>query len=103
MNGNIFSEGGIGQEIKITHKIKTAEIAFNKVPKIKNEVIRLDASPKIPVFFGIEPDTKQPIYTKRVDSKGSFKEEITGVITEKHEIRVFTSQMTKICSIKPPE
>ena len=76
---------------------------IKKVSKLKNEIIRLEASPKISLFFGLNPETDQPVYTKKTDKKGSFKEEITGVLSDKHEIRVLTGQMSKICSIKPPE
>ena len=103
INGNIFTEGGKGQEIAIIHSSKKATISINKVPNLKEEILRLEASPKISLFFGLDPETNQPIYTKKTDKKGSFKEEITGVLSNKHEIRVFTGQMSKICSIKPPE
>lgn len=103
INSNIFLEGGTGQEIIIKHKKRTAELVIKKVPKLKNDIIRLDAAPKEKVFFGLNPETNQPIYTKGIDKKGNFSEEITGAISEKHEIRAFTGQMTKICSIKPPE
>jgi hypothetical protein len=103
VNSNIFTDGGTGQEITIKHKSRKAAIEFRKVERLKNELIRLDAAPKAKVFFGLNPENEQPIYTKKVDKKGSFEEEITGVISESHEIRVFTGQMTKICTIKPPE
>lgn len=103
INSNIFLKGGKNQEITITHMGKKAQIETKKVPELKEEVIRLDASPKIPLFFGLNPENNQPIYTKKVDKKGSFKEEITGSMSEKHEVRAFTGQMTKIVSIKPPE
>ncbi|NHJ85239.1 MAG: hypothetical protein FK734_07240 [Asgard group archaeon] len=103
INSTIFSEGAKGQEIIITHNGKKANIEIKKVPKLKEEIIRLEASPKISLFFGLNPETSQPIYTKKTDKKGSFNEEITGPLEEKHEIRVFTGQMSKICSIKPPE
>lgn len=103
VNGNIFIEGGKGQQIKILHKTKKAVIELKGVPKVKNEIIRLEASPKISLFFGMEPETNHPIYTKKTDKKGNFKEEITGVMSDKHEVRVLTGQMMKICSIKPPE
>jgi hypothetical protein len=103
INSNIFLDGGTGQEIIIKHMKRNAEIVFKKVPKLKNEIVRLDAAPKEKVFFGLNPETGHPIYTKETDKKGNFKEEITGAISEKHEIRVFTGQMTKICTIKPPE
>jgi len=103
INSNIFKEGGINQEIKIAHKGKKGAITINKVAKLKEEIIRLDASPKISLFFGVHPETQQPVYTKKVDKKGNFQEDITGPISEKHEIRVLTGQMVKIASIKPPE
>ena len=103
INGNIFTESDKGQEISISHQTKKAVITFKKVRKLKNEIIRLEASPKISLFFGLNPETEQPVYTKKTDKKGSFKEEITGVLSDKHEIRVLTGQMSKICSIKPPE
>ncbi|MHA1504847.1 MAG: hypothetical protein ACTSPT_06620 [Candidatus Heimdallarchaeota archaeon] len=103
INGNIFTQGDKGQEIIITHKSKKAQIEFKKVPSLKNEILRLDASPKISLFFGLNEETNQPIYTRKSDKKGSFKGEITGVLTDKHEVRVLTGQMTKIASIKPPE
>ena len=103
LNGNIFIEGGKGQEIKITHKIRKAIIELKGISKVKNEIIRLEASPKIPLFFGMDPESNQPVYTKKTDKKGNFKEEITGVMSDKHEVRVYTGQMMKICSIKPPE
>ncbi len=103
LNGNIFTESDKGQEITITHQTKKALLTIKKVSKLKNEIIRLEASPKISLFFGLNPETNQPIYTKKTDKNGSFKEEITGVLSDKHEIRVFTGQMSKICSIKPPE
>jgi len=103
LNGNIFTESEKGQEISISHQTKKAVITTKKVTKLKNEIIRLEASPKISLFFGLSPETNQPVYTKKTDKKGSFKEDITGVLSEKHEIRVLTGQMSKICSIKPPE
>lgn len=103
LNGNVFTEGDKGQEIIITHKSKQAEIEFRKIAKLKDEIIRLDASPKISLFFGLDPETNQQIYTKKTDKKGSFKEAITGVMSDKHEVKVLTGQMNKICSIKPPE
>ncbi|MHA1124895.1 MAG: hypothetical protein ACTSO7_06765 [Candidatus Heimdallarchaeota archaeon] len=103
LNGNIFTQGDKGQEIIITHKSKKAHIELKKVPSLKNEILRLDASPKISLFFGLNEETNQPIYTQKSDKKGSFKGDITGVLTEKHEVRVLTGQMTKIASIKPPE
>ncbi len=103
LNSNIFLEGDKGQEIIISHKSKIANIVFKKVQKLKDELIRLEASPKIPVFFGMDPETNQNLYTKKTDKKGSFDNEINGAITEKHEIRILTGQMNKICSIKPPE
>ncbi|MGC9780163.1 MAG: hypothetical protein HZR80_13040 [Candidatus Heimdallarchaeota archaeon] len=103
LNGNIFIDGDKGQEIIITHKSKKAQIEFKKVAKLKLEIIRLDASPKISLFFGLNPETNQQIYTKKTDKKGSFKEEITGIMSDKHEVKVLTGQMSKICSIKPPE
>ncbi|MCK5045573.1 MAG: hypothetical protein KAS22_03270 [Candidatus Heimdallarchaeota archaeon] len=103
INGNIFSESDKGQEISISHQTKKAVVTIKKVSKLKNEIIRLEASPKISLFFGLNPETEQPVYTKKTDKKGSFKEEITGVLSDKHEIRVLTGQMSKICSIKPPE
>lgn len=103
INGNIFTQGDKGQEIIITHKLKKAEIQFKKVQSLKNEILRLDASPKISLFFGLNEETNQPVYTQKSDKKGSFKGEITGVLTEKHEVRVLTGQMTKIAAIKPPE
>jgi len=103
INGNIFTQGDKGQEIIITHKSKIAQIELKKVQSLKNEILRLDASPKISLFFGLDQETKQPIYTLKSDKKGSFKNEITGVLSEKHEVRVLTGQMTKIVSIKPPE
>ena len=95
-------------DIKVADRVNAiGSYAFadveNIVTKLKNEIIRLDASPKISLFFGMSPETNQPVYTKKTDKKGSFKEEITGVLSDKHEIRVFTGQMSKICSIKPPE
>lgn len=103
INGNIFSESDKGQEISISHQTKKAIVTIKKVSKLKNEIIRLEASPKISLFFGLNQETNQPVYTKKTDKKGSFKEEITGVLSDKHEIRVLTGQMSKICSIKPPE
>jgi hypothetical protein len=103
INGNIFSESDKGQEITISHQTKKAVVTIKKVTKLKNEIIRLEASPKISLFFGLNLETDQPVYTKKTDKKGSFKEEITGVLSDKHEIRVLTGQMSKICSIKPPE
>ena len=103
LNGNIFLDGGKGQEITITHSTKKASIVINKVPSLKEEILRLDASPKISLFFGLNPETNQPIYTKKTDKKGSFKEDITGAMSNKHEVRVLTGQMSKIVSIKPPE
>ncbi|MBN1330639.1 MAG: hypothetical protein JXA54_14290 [Candidatus Heimdallarchaeota archaeon] len=103
LNGNILLEGDKGQEIIISHKSKVAAIVIKKVQRLKDELIRLEASPKIPIFFGIDPDTNQNLYTKKTDKKGSFDNEITGAISEKHEIRILTGQMNKICSIKPPE
>ncbi|NHJ32899.1 MAG: hypothetical protein FK732_08555 [Asgard group archaeon] len=103
LNGNVFTESDKGQEITISHQTKKAVISIKKVAKLKNEIIRLEASPKISLFFGLNPETNQPVYTKKTDKKGSFKEDITGVLSDKHEVRVFTGQMSKICSIKPPE
>ncbi|MHA1630428.1 MAG: hypothetical protein ACTSXO_05565 [Candidatus Heimdallarchaeota archaeon] len=103
VNSNLFTEGPTNQEIKITHYGQKAAITLTKVPKLKEEFIRLDASPKISLFFGVNPETKQPIYTKKVDKKGNFQETITGPLSEKHEVRVLTGQMVKIVSIKPPE
>ena len=103
INSNIFTKGGKGQEIIIKHYSKKAGIEIKKVPSLKDEVLRLEASPKISLFFGLDSESQQPIYTKKTDKKGSFNNEITGVISEKHEIRVFTGQMMKIVSIKPPE
>ena len=103
LNGNILTESDKGQEISISHQTKKAVVRIKKVSKLKNEIIRLEASPKISLFFGLNPETEQPVYTKKTDKKGSFKEEITGVLSDKHEIRVLTGQMSKICSIKPPE
>lgn len=103
INGNIFSESDKGQEITISHQTKKAVVTIKKVSKLKNEIIRLKASPDISLFFGLNPETEQPIYTKKTDKKGSFKEEINGVLSDKHEIRVYTGQMSQICSIKPPE
>ncbi|HUT81152.1 MAG TPA: hypothetical protein VMZ29_08110 [Candidatus Bathyarchaeia archaeon] len=103
LNGNVFLEGDKGQEIIINHKSKVASITIKKVQKLKDELIRLEASPKIPIFFGIDSETNQNLYTKKTDKKGSFDEQITGVISDKHEIRILTGQMNKICSIKPPE
>lgn len=103
LNGNIFTEGGKGQEIIITHSTKKANIEIKKVPSLKDEILRLDASPKISLFFGLNPETNQPIYTKKVDKKGNFNDDITGTMSDKHEVRVLTGQMSKIVSIKPPE
>ncbi|MHA1212060.1 MAG: hypothetical protein ACTSSH_06330 [Candidatus Heimdallarchaeota archaeon] len=103
LNSNIFIDSDKGQEIIVSHKNKKAHIEIKKVSALKNELIRLEASPKISVFFGIDPETSKNIYTKKTDKKGSFKEEITGAMSEKHEIRILTGQMVKICSIKPPE
>ncbi|NHJ47130.1 MAG: hypothetical protein FK733_05010 [Asgard group archaeon] len=102
INSNIFIESGTGQEITIKHKTRKAEIETRKVAKIKNELIRLDTLPKIKIFFGLNPETQQPLYTKKVDKKGNFKEEITGAISDIHEIRVYAGQMVPICTIKPP-
>lgn len=103
INSNVFTEGGKGQEIIIVHSSKKATISINKVPSLKNELLRLEASPKIPLFFGLNPETKQPIYTQKADKKGSCKFDITGTMSDKHEVRVLTGQMSKIVSIKPPE
>ena len=103
INGNIFTEGGKGQEIAIIHSSKKATISINKVPNLKEEILRLEASPKISLFFGLDPETNQPIYTKKTDKKGSCKFDITGPLSEKHEVRVLTGQMSKIVAIKPPE
>ena len=103
INSNVFTQGDKGQEIIITHKSKKAQIEFKKVKSLKNEILRLDAFPKISLFFGLNEETEQPIYTQKSDKKGSFKGEITGVLSEKHEVRVLTGQMTKIASIRPPE
>ena len=103
VNGNILTEGGKGQEIAIVHSGKKATVSINKIPTLKEELLRLDASPKISLFFGLEKESNQPIYTKKTDKKGSCKFEITGPMSEKHEVRVLTGQMNKIVSIKPPE
>ncbi|MFW9921658.1 MAG: hypothetical protein ACFFDW_00015 [Candidatus Thorarchaeota archaeon] len=103
INSNVFLEGGKGQEIIITHNTKNARIEINKVPSLKEEIVRIEASPKISLFFGLNPENNQPIYTKKVDKKGIFNEEITGLLSNKHEVRVLTGQMMKIISIKPPE
>ncbi len=103
VNGNVFTEGGKGQEIVIVHSTKKATITISKVSNLKNELLRLEASPKISLFFGLHPETKQPIYTQKADKKGSCKYDITGTMSEKHEVRVLTGQMSKIVSIKPPE
>lgn len=103
INGNVFTEGGKGQEITIVHSSKKATITINKVTSLKNELLRLDASPKISLFFGLDPETKQPIYSKKADKKGSCKYDITGTMSDKHDVRVLTGQMSKIVSIKPPE
>ncbi|MCK5184257.1 MAG: hypothetical protein KAQ95_08120, partial [Candidatus Heimdallarchaeota archaeon] len=50
INGNIFSESDKGQEISISHQTKKAVVTIKKVSKLKNEIIRLEASPKISLF-----------------------------------------------------
>jgi hypothetical protein len=102
INSNIFLDGGKGQEVIIKHKTRVAHVETRNIGKIKNEPIRVEALPKIKVFFGLNPETEQPLYTKKADKKGNFKEEITGAISDIHEIRVFAGQMVPICTIKPP-
>jgi hypothetical protein len=103
INTNLLKKGPKGQEITITHKSRKAEIEIKKVPILKNEYLRIDASPKISLFFGINEETDQPNYTTKLDKKGSITTEISGPMSDKHEIKVLTGQMNQICSIKPPE